>query len=31
MEHVGSGGYGDPVKNDGDKIAIAMLLAALKP
>jgi SAM-dependent methyltransferase len=31
IEHVGLGGYGDPAKNDGDKIAVAKLLAALKP
>ena len=30
IEHVGLGGYGDPVHNNGDKIAVKKLLAALK-
>jgi SAM-dependent methyltransferase len=31
IEHVGLGAYGDPVAADGDKIAVAKLLDALKP
>jgi len=31
IEHVGLGGYGDPIEKDGDKIAVAKLLASIKP
>lgn len=30
IEHIGLGGYGDPVHNDGDKIAIEKLFVSLK-
>ena len=30
IEHVGLGGYGDPVLEDGDKIAVQKLLSSLK-
>ncbi len=30
IEHIGLGGYGDPIRPDGDKIAVQKLLACLK-